>query len=69
MATVYACMTRQIGRASIYPLEGKVTLSNQPYGILNRSGSYATAIGRDVTSLVVPGEGVEDGDRVLVSDE
>ena len=38
-------------------------------GILTRSGAYATAAGRDVSSSVVPGEGVEDGYRVLIRDE
>ena len=36
---------------------------------LNRSGAYTTAAGRNCSSLVVSGEGVEDGDRVLIRNE
>ena len=44
-------------------------LDGRLHGIRNCSGAYATAAGRNCSSLVVPGEGVEDGDRVLISDE
>ena len=42
-------------------------LSNQPYSILNCSGLYGTAVGRDVPCSVVPSEGVEGGERFFVS--
>ena len=37
------------------------TLSNRPYGILNRFGSYAMAVGRNVASSVVPAKALRMG--------
>ena len=59
-------------RVSLVPL---LVAYQDPVPILNafardyQTGAYATAAGGNCSSSVVPGEGVEDGDRVLISDE
>ena len=60
---------------SVLPVTGVVKpqcrehLANRLYGILSRAGSYWTAGWGDVPSTVVPGKGVEDGDRLFITNK